>query len=262
MHAMNKIHTYTQCMPCDKYDVRAIHPDKSAFKPVNRQFTAEQLAKAEGYLKARNCEGYNIYARPLTYRYVLIDDLSQQNLDSLCEDYPPALSMMTSPDNYQAWVALPDVAGELSREKIRAIARYLAERYDGDPGSAEPDHLGRLPGFTNRKPKYQQPNGMFPFVKVIHDTGTSLSNDQYQQLLAASADYETTPASFPQSASSAVHVGDSNDRSARDWAIACKMRDSGKSLEDIERALLKISDKAQERPEYARLTAQSAFNRQ
>ena len=259
---MNKIHIYTQYMPCEKYDVRAIHTDKSAFKPVNRQFTTRQLNKAEGYLKARNCEGYNIYARPLTYRYVLIDDLSHQSLDSLCENYPPALSTMTSPENYQAWIALPDAAGELSRDRIRTIARYLAERYDGDPGSAEPDHLGRLPGFTNRKAKYQQPNGMYPFVKVVHDTGTTLSNARYHQLLTASADYITDTASFPKSASCAAHVGDSNDRSARDWAIACKMRDSGKSLEDVERALLKISEKARERPEYARLTAQSAFNRQ
>ena len=34
-------------------------------------------------------------------------------------------------------------------------------------GYTIPDHVGRLPGYTNRKKKYQQANGQFPFV-LLH----------------------------------------------------------------------------------------------
>ncbi len=42
-------------------------------------------------------------------------------------------------------------------------------------------HFGRLAGFTNRKPKYQQDNGHFPFVKLREATG--IEYDRRSELL-------------------------------------------------------------------------------
>ena len=40
-------------------------------------------------------------------------------------------------------------------------------QYGADPASAEWRHLGRLAGFTNRKPARLQPNGLPPWVRVV-----------------------------------------------------------------------------------------------
>jgi hypothetical protein len=45
-------------------------------------------------------------------------------------------------------------------------AQTLAGRYDADPSAADWRRFGRLPGFTNCKPKYRKPDGLFPFVRL------------------------------------------------------------------------------------------------
>ena len=43
-------------------------------------------------------------------------------------------------------------------------AQTLAARYDAGPSAADWRRFGRLPGFTNCKPKYRKLDGLFPFV--------------------------------------------------------------------------------------------------
>jgi RepB DNA-primase from phage plasmid len=50
-------------------------------------------------------------------------------------------------------------------------AQTLARRYDADLSAAGWRRFGRLPGFTNCKPKYRKPDGLFPFVQLISHTG-------------------------------------------------------------------------------------------
>ena len=50
-------------------------------------------------------------------------------------------------------------------------AQTLAARYDADPSAADWRRFGRLPGFTNCKPKYKRPDGLFPFVRLKSCTG-------------------------------------------------------------------------------------------
>ena len=45
-------------------------------------------------------------------------------------------------------------------------AQTLAKRYNADPSAADWRRFGRLPGFTNCKPKYRKPDGLFPFVRL------------------------------------------------------------------------------------------------
>ena len=51
------------------------------------------------------------------------------------------------------------------------VAQTLAARYDADPSAADWRRFGRLPGFTNCKPKYRKPDGLFPFVRLRSHTG-------------------------------------------------------------------------------------------
>ena len=60
---------------------------------------------------------------------------------------------------------------------MRTINREL-----GDPNFAGAVHPFRLAGFTNRKPAYEQPNGHYPFVKLLG------SADQDCALTAAEVD--------------------------------------------------------------------------
>jgi hypothetical protein len=53
-------------------------------------------------------------------------------------------------------------------------AQSLAGRYDADSSAADWRRFGRLPGFTNCKPKYKKPDGLFPFVRLY-----SYSRQQY-----------------------------------------------------------------------------------
>src|SRR5271155_2287169 len=50
-------------------------------------------------------------------------------------------------------------------------ARLPAGRYDADPSAADWRRFGRLPGFTNCKPKYRKSDGLFPFVRLNSHSG-------------------------------------------------------------------------------------------
>jgi len=50
-------------------------------------------------------------------------------------------------------------------------AQTLASRYNADPSAADWRRFGRLPGFTNCKPKYRKPDGHFPFVRLKSHSG-------------------------------------------------------------------------------------------
>ena len=66
--------------------------------------------------------------------------------------------------NHQAWIRV--AAGPITTELATAVARVLARRYGGDRNSAVANHLGRLAGFTNRKERYRDAEGRYPWVRV------------------------------------------------------------------------------------------------
>jgi hypothetical protein len=99
----------------------------------------------------------------------LIDDLTPDAVRVMKQDgFTPSLVVETSPQNLQAWVNHGQV---LPRNLSTLAARALAQRFGGDPGAADWRHFGRLSGFTNRKPKHQGPDGLFPFVHLIDARG-------------------------------------------------------------------------------------------
>lgn len=121
-------------------------------------------------LKFRNARGSHIYLRPSgEHRYTVLDDLDLASLARLAADgFEPCAVVETSPGNFQAWLkhtrVLPKLLGTLS-------AQTLAARYGADPSAADWRRFGRLPGFTNCKPKYKQDNGLFPFVRLCSHSG-------------------------------------------------------------------------------------------
>jgi RepB DNA-primase from phage plasmid len=134
---------------------------------------AEAVLARLSLLKNRNARGSHIYVRPTgEHRYTALDDLSETSLALLTGDgFNPCAVVETSAGNFQAWlkhsVVLPKLLGTFA-------AQTLATRYHADPSAADWRRFGRLPGFTNCKPKYQRPDGLFPFVRL-----TSHSGEQY-----------------------------------------------------------------------------------
>jgi hypothetical protein len=121
-------------------------------------------------LKNRNARGSHIYIRPAgEHRYTALDDLSEISLAELVADgFTPCAVVETSAGNFQAWlkhsVVFPKLLGTFA-------ARTLATRYHADPSAADWRRFGRFPGFTNCKPQYKRPDGLFPFVQLKSHSG-------------------------------------------------------------------------------------------
>ena len=121
-------------------------------------------------LKYRNARGSHIYMRPSgEHRFTVLDDLKEASLARLSDGgYNPCAVVETSTGNFQAWLkhpaAFPKLIGTFA-------AQTLASRYDADPSAADWRRFGRLPGFTNCKPKYRKPDGLFPFVRLKSHSG-------------------------------------------------------------------------------------------
>ena len=103
------------------------------------------------------------------HRFTVLDDLKEALLARLADDgYNPCAVVETSTGNFQAWLkhpaAFPKLIGTFA-------AQTLASRYDADPSAADWRRFGRLPGFTNCKPKYRKPDGLFPFVRLKSHSG-------------------------------------------------------------------------------------------
>ena len=121
-------------------------------------------------LKYRNAHGSHIYIRPSgEHRFTTLDDLSETSLARLSADgFNPCAVVETSAGNFQAWLKHPRMFPKLLGT---FAAQTLAERYDADPSAADWRRFGRLPGFTNCKPKYRKSDGLFPFVRLHSHSG-------------------------------------------------------------------------------------------
>src|SRR5579859_1013592 len=132
-------------------------------------------------LKRSNARGSHIYIRPSgEHSFTALDDLNETSLARLSADgFAPCAVVETSAGNFQAWLKhsriFPKLLGTFA-------AQTLAERYEADPSAADWRRFGRLPGFTNCKPKYRKPDGLFPFVRLhSHDGQQYPMADGFEQ---------------------------------------------------------------------------------
>lgn len=145
------------------------------FRPASGDGQAEMLPRtwdqrtlldSLSWLRWQNAQGRNIYVRPAGEHHLsLVDDLTHDAvLRMKNEGFAPSVVVETSPGNLQVWLNHGEI---LPKDLSTAAARTLARRFGGDKGAADWRHFGRLSGFTNRKSKYQQQSGLYPFVYLI-----------------------------------------------------------------------------------------------
>lgn len=154
---------YTGALPANQYDVRFV---AGGMRTECRKWSRRQLIDSAAFLRAKNAQGYNIFARPIG-PYVLVDDVCQDDLDAMrADNVHPSLIVETSPHNFQAWFCLGSRNQVIEPHIEKIAARMLAERYGGDLGSAKAGQLGRLPGSFNRKAMHERGDGSFPLVLI------------------------------------------------------------------------------------------------
>lgn len=162
-------------MPCELYLIRLIHRATRRAFPGERLWTATQLMNLATvrFLRVRNREGCDVYIQPYTedhnagYILVDLDHAGPTVLEAMrANGHEPCVVLQSSPANLQAWIHVSRMP--LEPAVATAIGRKLAQLYGGDPASTDWRHLGRLAGFTNRKPERGLPSGRLFWVKVVH----------------------------------------------------------------------------------------------
>lgn len=140
--------------------------------PSDKRFVNEEtpIETYFDFLKTINARGKHIYVKPEgDHGLVFLDDVTAEAIAEMNETgFEPAVSIETSPDNFQVWIKLSDEP--LSKEIRVAATKKLARKFNADPASADADHFGRLAGFTNCKAKYED-NGKHPLVKLKSAAG-------------------------------------------------------------------------------------------
>jgi hypothetical protein len=162
------VHNMMKAIEAPLYDIGVLS-DRGMLPGLDGIPASTVLTKLS-LLKYRNARGSHIYIRPSgEHRYTCLDDLSETSLAKLAADgLTPCAVVETSFGNFQAWLRHPDILPKLLGT---LAAQTLAARYDADPSAADWRRFGRLPGFTNCKPKYRKPDGLFPFVRLRSHSG-------------------------------------------------------------------------------------------
>ena len=178
-------------------------------------------------LKSRNARGSHIYIRPAgEHRYTALDDLSESSLRKLAADgFNPCAVIETSAGNFQAWLKHSVVFPKLLST---FAAQTLAARYDSDLSAADWRRFGRLPGFTNCKPKYKRPDGLFPFVRLKSHSGKQYPGAEAfaEEITKRYQEQEQQREAKRQQASLSPHSGPrSSNLSLERFRISSKYRD-------------------------------------
>lgn len=162
-------------MPNELYLVRLIHRQTGRPFPGERLWTASQLMGAATirFLRARNCEGCDVYIHPYAGNqnagYILVDlDRADPTVVELmrANGHDPCVVVQTSPGRLQAWIRISTCP--LQPALATAAGRHLAHLYGGDRASTDWRHLGRLAGFTNQKPARRTSDSYAPWVRLVH----------------------------------------------------------------------------------------------
>ncbi len=239
---MEIVESFLAAFDAECWQVRAIHHDRHRVA-LAQVVPAANVASYLPRLRHLNSEGFHIFARPQGHQYILLDDLRRDVLSELATVRPCAL-METSPGNYQAWLILPETPQDDAR--ALQLCRHFAARFQGDMASAKPHQIGRLPGFDNRKPKYEQ-NGQYPLVK-LHK-----AQRRFAQVELPEPGQSPPPVVYQKP----VSTKGGSDRSAYDFQFACLLVQQGKPDWKIMEILKKKSLKALERPDPERYLTQT-----
>jgi len=238
--------------------------------------------------------GYNIYYTPLKahIHYLLVDDLNPESLRQFYHDgYQPAVLLESSPRNFQAILMTPALTTTQDQLIHNYMTRLLNQHY-GDPKLSGASHPHRAPGFSNRKPIRQKPDGSFPLVTLLKThNGVCPKTLEWAHTLSLTPSFSPTaphsyhvhththkdlpsPSPHPSflrlywahATNIIAHQHPPIDYSRIDSMIALRLRILGYTQDDIATILeqcaptIRSDTKQHQWHDYAQRTAQFAFN--
>lgn len=110
-----------------------------------------EVLRSGGWGYVSNSRGHDVYLRPAgteSWPAIFLDDVPTSRVVGISKKYS-ALVVETSRGNCQVWIATSRALTTLERHYVQRSLCLLA---GADPGSTSGEHLGRAPGFRNRKP--------------------------------------------------------------------------------------------------------------
>ena len=186
--AFKAVQLQLQAMGAGQYELGVRIPPEKTEDGKSQMILRNSLTNGEvfeklDWLAAENAKGHHIYIRPSGLsQLTLIDDLNRNSLDTLIDTgFTPACVVETSPGNFQAWLKH---AWPLTAQAGTVAAKILAERFGGDPNSADWRHFGRLAGFTNPKPQYRLQNGLFPYSQLKFSLSKGVIYERTHEVLS------------------------------------------------------------------------------
>ena len=290
-HTAAAVHRQLWSLNCESYEVAIMRERDGRSVKQTAGFT--MLAGAGIMLPdlcRQNAKGENVFVRPdprLDRALVLVDDIEEIGVDTLRDaGLEPCCVVETSLKNLQCWL---DFGGIMAPMERKLIARRLAEMVDGDLGSADGVHYGRLAGFTNRKPSHlgEGRNGGFPFVlcrfaaRLIcsrSDEMRQWAQEQAQQAARATKqknaivyasksetrlknDFRRYSDYWMQNPDHARRQDGTDDLSMRDYAVVCRLLREGGDPEIILQVLADDATRKSDPQEYAKRTVEAALSR-
>ena len=171
-YTLEAVQRQLKSMRCERYEVM-LRNEAEGQVCRRRDLATDDVFKAVPWFRRQNRNGWHVYIQPspdLGRALILVDDIDMAGVEALkAHGYAPACTVETSPKNFQAWIDLGPES--MPDEERRAVSKMLADAVNGDPHSVGAIHMGRLAGFTNRKPKYQDASGRYPFVLCRSSSG-------------------------------------------------------------------------------------------
>lgn len=185
---------------------RNLCKNRAAPDEPERLWSKAEIIARIPQMTAENARGGNVYVTPVdpAVYHALLDDLDEAGVAALEADgYRPAVVTETSPGNHQVVLTVPRSLGyNPVNEWFKALNRDR-----GDERIVGLDHSMRLAGFQNRKAKYEQEGGRYPFVRIVKATrglcahARAVISGMAQQMRGAkgfsSRDEITTPPTLP-----------------------------------------------------------------
>lgn len=240
---------------------------------VQIPWTLQNILQDDNLLKMKslNVKGFAIFITPQEQDsdkiFILIDDTSEAIIDIYGK---PNNFLQTSPKSQQAIYTVPYI---YHRDLYNKIFMYINLMY-GDHRLLGLRHPFRLAGFSNRKPKYMDEQGCFPFIKTISTTreisqkltdfieecaaGTFPLLEEIQRLKALyrleedqlyaededEHDIATDPTPAPNTPRSTLHPrpGMSADHRGKDFSTALRAAWQGMEGEALESHIAENSD--------------------
>lgn len=130
-------------------------------------YTKQEVLDLIPDLTNENYANRNVFVTPIDPHawHIVVDDVKPNGLQSLAQrGFTPSVVVETSPSNYQAVLKIPKIE-TTPFESVNEVFKDL-NRDLGDQRITALTHAFRLAGFENRKDKYRNEEGRYPWVNL------------------------------------------------------------------------------------------------